>query len=119
LVKENEFLRSVCEHIVFAKQENHNLNQFENNINSRNRNGNFSKTLTRGTLSGTIMKDSNNSVVHNGSYAEENSFAFLEGCKSYNDGNSINIPDLNTSGILSESNSLVRILGCFNISFII
>lgn len=59
---------------------------------------------------GTIMKDNNSSVVHNESYAEENSFTFIERENKKNDSNSIIIQDLNSSGILGDN---------LNVSFIL
>lgn len=105
MLKENEFLRTVCDQIVFAKQDFKSLNQFEKGVNSRNRNGAFNQNLYKTDLrmcgNGTIMKDNNSSVIHNESYAEENSFSFIEKENRKNENNLIIIQDLNSSGILS------------------
>jgi deoxycytidine triphosphate deaminase len=122
LLKENEFLRLVSENIVFAKNDVNNLNQFEKGINSRNRNGlfnqNFYKTDLRVCGNGTIMKDNNSSVVHNESYAEENSFTFIEKENKKNENNLIIIQDLNCSGIISDSNVNIIISKFYNFIYV-
>ena len=122
MLKENEFLRLVSENIVFAKIDDNNLNQFEKGINSRNRNGlfnqNFYKTDLRICGNGTIMKDNNSSVVHNESYAEENSFTFIEKENKKNENNLIIIQDLNCSGNISDSNVNIIISKFYNFIFI-
>ncbi len=110
MLKENEFLRTVCDQIVFAKQDPNSLNQFDKGFNSRNRNGAFNQNLYKTDLrncgNGTIMKDNNSSVVHNESYAEENSFSFIEKENRKNENNFIMIQDLNSSGIMSDTSKV-------------
>jgi len=126
LIKENEFLRSLCEHIVFAKQDVNSLNQYEKGVNSRNRNGALSKNLYKTDLrvsgDSTIMKDNNSSVVHNESYAEENSFTFVEKENRKNDDSLIVIQDPNFSGNKSYNNNVNIIIRLFvqyiNLSFL-
>lgn len=112
LIKENEFLRSVSDNIVFPKNDPNILNQFDKGFNSRNRNSAFNNNLYKTDLklngNGTIMKDNNSSVVHNESYAEENSFTFNDKENKKNENDSIVINDLNSTGAISDNCNVIK-----------